>query len=259
MRKSAPQVVGKSSIPGEKKVDPLEGLDIFDPDDALKIARIIGSDYVDVEVPFDNGNVYEQVVPFTTVPAWMRPFMFRILKSNEVAIYLYVATYAQKPGIAWVSLREMQRDFGFSNRHELISAIEQLVDYGFLLKKKGRVARSKTEHDRSVYQRPSVVFTLSQLLTVGAIDGSFNPTSKAARRARRGSAPLRSRRHIEKPMLQALETILGGPTLSAYLHKAVTEKAPFLITALNARLALSRGTAEAASRSVGVSTSAPST
>jgi hypothetical protein len=44
---------------------------------------------------------------------------------------LYIATFAQKPGIAWVSLREMQRDFGFSNRHELIAAIEQLIELGF--------------------------------------------------------------------------------------------------------------------------------
>jgi hypothetical protein len=176
--------------------------------------------------------------------------MFRILKSNEVAVYLYISTFAQKPGIAWVSLREMQRDFGFSNRHELIAAIEQLVDLGFLLRKKGRVARSKTEHDRSVYQRPSVIFTLSTLLTAGAIDGTFNPTLKAARRARRGSAQLRNRRPIDKPLLQALAALLSASTVSAYLHKPIAEKAAFLIDAFNAKLAQERSAAAIAASTV---------
>jgi hypothetical protein len=236
----------------QKKGAPLEGLDISDPSDASTITPILSSEYVDVEKPYDPGNVYEQVAPFTTIPAWMRSFMFRILKSNEVAVYLYISTYAQKPGIAYVSLREMQRDFGFSNRHELIAAIEQLVDLGFLLRKKGRVARSKTEHDRSVYQRPSVAFTMSKLLTAGAIDGSFNPTPRAARRARRGSAPLRGRRPIERPMLQALDALLGGPTLSAYLHQPGTEKAQFLIAALDAKLEKDRNAAAIAAATVKV-------
>lgn len=144
----------------------------------------------------------------------------------------------------------MQRDFGFSNRHELIAAIEELVKLGFLLRKKGRVARSKTEHDRSVYQRPSVTFTLLTLLKVGAIDGAFNPTQKAARRARRGSAPLRNRRQIEKPMLQALEALLGRQSLASYLHAPGTEKAQFLTAALEAKLARDRSVATIAAATV---------
>lgn len=80
MRKSAPDKVREPATRRKKKVDPLDGLDIFNADDAMTIARILGSEYVDVEMPFDLGNVYEPMAPFTTVPAWLRPFMFRVLK-----------------------------------------------------------------------------------------------------------------------------------------------------------------------------------
>jgi hypothetical protein len=48
---------------------PLGGTRSLDDDDARTIARILGSEYVDVENPFDPGNVYKQIAPFTTVPA----------------------------------------------------------------------------------------------------------------------------------------------------------------------------------------------
>jgi len=113
------------------------------------------------------------------------------------------------------------------------ASLRQLVELGFFVKRKGRVARSKTEHDRNVYQRPSVAHTLLTLLKAGSIDGTFNPSPKAARRARRGSASLRGRRQIEKPMLQALDVLLGSKDRAAYLHAPDTEKAQFLIKALD--------------------------
>jgi hypothetical protein len=211
---------------------------LLDFEDAKTTARILGGEYVDVDKPFEPGNVYTQVAPFATVPSWMRQFMFRILKSNEIAVYLYIITFAQNPGaqIAWVSLREMQRDFGFSNRHGLCAAIEQLIELGFLLKMKGRVAKSKTEHDRSVYQRPSSMYTLLTLLRIGAIDGTFNPSEKAARRARRGGPTPTSKRQIERSMRGAIQTMLGPEPTKKYLHTPAAQKAQYLIGALVAQL-----------------------
>lgn len=47
------------------------GLGILDFEDAKTTARKLGGDFVDVD---------------KAAPAWMRQFMFRILKSNEVAV-----------------------------------------------------------------------------------------------------------------------------------------------------------------------------
>lgn len=94
------------------------------------------------------------------------------------------------------------------------------------------------------------MYTLLTLLRAGAIDGNFNPSSKAARRARRGRAPLSSKRQIEKSMLQALSTMLGDDWSKAYLQTPVAEKNQFLIGAFVTRLTYEMNLAGASQHSI---------
>lgn len=201
--------------------------------------RKIGTRYIDVEQPFEAGNVWDiEGTSFTAVPNWWRPFLYRVLKPNELAIYLYICSYAQKPGIAYVSLREMQRDFGLTNRHELIAATRELVRLGFLLLEKGRVAKSRTEHDRNIFQRPSMTHTLLRLLERGVIDGEFRVTSLGKRRTGRTSpkAPTRAGSFIDKTLLRGLAGILGADIVGEYLNTPTGRRSAYLKSALKAKL-----------------------
>jgi hypothetical protein len=80
------------------------------------------------------------------------------------------------------------------------------------------------------------MYTLLTLLRAGAIDGSFNPSGKAARRARRGGAALSSKRQIERSMRGAIQTMLGPEPTKKYLHTPAAQKAQYLIGALVAQV-----------------------
>ena len=195
--------------------------------------------YVDVSSPFDPGNVWKIHGVFTPIPAWMRPFMFRILKPREIAVYVYICSYMRLAAISYVSLREMQRDFGLTNRHELIDACDNLERLGFLLRKKGRVAKARTEHDRSIYQRPALAHTLLTLLREEAIDGLFHPTVRACSRMGKGKGktPPSVGKYIDKSLLAALGELIGKASVKNYLNKPTSAKATFLESVLVEKLA----------------------
>ena len=207
----------------------------------MRLARVYGGEFVDVEVPFDPGNVWEIVGPFTPLAAWMRPFLFRVLKPREIAVYLHICSYMQQAAISYVSLRELQRDFGLTNRHQLIDAIGQLDRLGFLLRKKGRVAKSRTEHDRNIFQRPSLEYTLLKLLEEDAIDGFFHPTATAIGRNRRPAIAPPSGKYIDKGILRALDSLIGAASVKKYMNTPAAEKVQvlklFLATKLEAKRA----------------------
>ena len=192
--------------------------------------------YVDVALPFDGGNVWKSHGVFTQVPAWMRSFLYRILKPREIALYIYICSYMRLAGISYVSLREMQRDFGLTNRHELIESISNLERLGFLLRKKGRVAKARTEHDRNIYQRPSIAHTLWTLLDEDAIDGLFHPTVRACLRANTGKAPIPTGKYIDRSLLGALAELISKSSLKFYLSKSTSTKASCLKALLRAKL-----------------------
>jgi hypothetical protein len=203
----------------------------------MRLARVHGGEYIDVEEPFDPGNTFTIAGTFTAVPDWLRRFMYRILKPQEIAVYLYVCSFMQRPQVSWVSLREMQRDFGLTNRHELISAINELERLGFLLRTKGRVAKSRTEHDRNIFQRPALAYTLLTLLEQDAIDGHFHPTVRAVHRTRRQSAPMPKRKGFNPSFLTALAEITDTPTVKRYLNTPDADKSTMLHAALSNQLA----------------------
>ena len=127
--------------------------------------------------------------PYATFPAWWRRFLFWLLKPREVVVYLYIATLLDRDAVAYPTQEQIANETALAATEPVIRALRVLVRLGFFLRGRARVpARStRLQHravsgawERTIYQRPSIEYTLIRLLDLGEIDGQLFPKGKAA-------------------------------------------------------------------------------
>lgn len=120
--------------------------------------------------------------PYLTLPAWIRRFLFQVLKPRELSVYIYLLSLMNQNGIAFPLTRQIADDLGIRDREVVAEAVGRLEDLGFILLQKRTVQLTKAVV-RNVYQRPTLEHTLITLLHQELIDGDLYPTRIKANKA----------------------------------------------------------------------------
>lgn len=179
-----------------------------------------------------HGSRYAAVNPFFSIPSWWRRFMFIVLTPRELQMYCYICSQSDENGIAYPTYDNIKADLNLSNRTMISKALGELENKGLLLRK--RLAPLGTSrHQRNVFQRPSVEYTLYTLYVKGYIDGELRclipkPTVAATRRDK----PNRNSRAIFK----ALYGIMGAETYTIYSRARGNDKGTILAQSLKERV-----------------------
>ena len=114
--------------------------------------------------------------PYFVLPSWWRGFIFKVLTPRQLAVYLYLCTLFDQNGVAYPRAAQIMRDLGLKNRNTLATAIEHLEFLGFIITAKRRLDRER-KIKRTVYQRPSIEYTLRQMIEANTIDANLAPTN----------------------------------------------------------------------------------
>lgn len=162
----------------------------------------------------DPGNVFKIVGYFVQVPTVWRRFFFRVLSPRDIAVYLYVCSYVSTQRSARATMQTIADDLGVTNRHGVADSLKRLEQRGFLIRKKMAVMNI-SRHPRYIYQRPSIAYTLERLLSLGLINGFFNPTRKTLRKGQK-ILPGHREARLGKPWVEPLKSIIGEAGFTAY-------------------------------------------
>lgn len=138
----------------------------------------------------DPANSFNEVCqPFTEIPAWWSGFLFHVLNTRQLSVYLYLSMLADESGSCHPTTNQIRQDLGLSSLTIIFDAMSVLENCGFVLRRRQLVPGSNGR--RNVYQRPSCEFTILQLLQSERLDGllrpepgSVNEMSSDARRLR---------------------------------------------------------------------------
>jgi len=136
----------------------------------------------------DRGNAYANSAvpaPYATVPSWLRRSFFQVLTPRQFGALMYIYMVSNKQGVSFALTEQIMADLGIRKRDTIAEALNALIDLGFLLHKRMRVALGR-DALRSVYQRPATEFTLLRLLEKKLIDGSLYATDERATRSSPG-------------------------------------------------------------------------
>jgi hypothetical protein len=122
----------------------------------------------------DSANSFNDVCrPFTEIPAWWSGFLFHVLNTRQLSVYLYLSMLSDATGTCHPTSKQIRQDLGLSSLTIIFEAMSVLENYGFVLRRRGAVAGSNTR--RNVYQRPSCEYTVLRLLQLERLDGSLRP------------------------------------------------------------------------------------
>jgi hypothetical protein len=117
---------------------------------------------------YEPGNQYPrpgEIAPFTSVPVWWRRFIFKVLRSREFAIYLYIAMKMDaEHAVAYPPAREIQEAMDLKSDSAVFDALRTLEDMGFLRRRTRQLPNRTSRLHRNVYQRAAPEFTLLRLL-----------------------------------------------------------------------------------------------
>lgn len=178
---------------------------------------------------FDPGNQFSSnvVPPYCVLPAYWRTFIFHVLKTREVAVYLYLASMCDKHDVAYPSVENMRADLNIGSPTTVASALAQLEHLGFILRRRAVLPRKNRRAHQNVFQRPSAEYTLHRLLQLGLINGDLMPLG-AIHDGDEPSLTNSATRHAIKRMLgdhfRTYELLPSGTERTAYLsgHLAQT-------------------------------------
>jgi hypothetical protein len=155
--------------------------------------------------PIARDNIYpaqRTPPPYLTFPSWWRSFVFRVLSPRELSVYLYLASMFNEKGTAFPLKAQIAKDLGVKNRAIVDTALDGLVDKGFMLREGRTISRGNKEIKRIVYQRPSIEHTLLTLLEAGLIDADLMPLDEDE------NEPADFRRH-ESAVILGLKSLTG--------------------------------------------------
>ncbi len=138
----------------------------------------------------DPANSFNDVCkPFIEIPAWWSGFLFHVLNTRQLSVYLYLSMLADESGSCHPTTNQIRQDLGLSSLTIIFDAMSVLESCGFLLRRRQIVPGANGR--RNVYQRPSCEFTILRLLQSERLDGllrpepgSVNEMSSDARRLR---------------------------------------------------------------------------
>jgi hypothetical protein len=122
----------------------------------------------------DPANSFNDVCkPFTEIPAWWSGFLFHVLNTRQLSVYLYLSMLADGDGTCHPTTNQIRQDLGLSSLTIIFDAMSVLEAYGFVLRRRQTVPGSTSR--RNVYQRPSCEFTVLRLLQSERLDGLLRP------------------------------------------------------------------------------------
>jgi hypothetical protein len=170
-------------------------------------------------------NVWKQAQtgPYVVIPAWWRHGVLGVLKPRQLAVYAYIACYADLDNaIAFPDDEVAMAELDVS-ADTLKRALEDLVDLGFLLYDRTRIKGFGLR-----YQRPNELYTMARLCSITddklrpKIEAVFVPVLQFLSKMRIAQLP---QRHKRKPVFQALLRLLGEHGYTA-LHKELRRRRP---------------------------------
>jgi len=186
------------------------------------------------------GNLYKNHGLFVCIPSWWQTFLFRVLKPNELAVYLHICSVIELNASFPVSLGTIAHDLGLSGRNDVINAIKALEDLGFIIREVGYVSGKLGALPQSVFQRPSIPYTIARLLDQDIIDASLRPTAKGVKRVRASRKVKTEADQLIFAARNGLEKLLSEDFVEALERSpknAKAQKRRKLITALQAVVA----------------------
>jgi len=120
-------------------------------------------------VRITQGGFGDECAPFAELPAWWSGFLFHVLTTRQVSLYLYLSMLLGGDVAAWYpTTKEIGEDLGLASVAVVFAAMKELVDNGFIARQ--RRARTGRRGRHNVYMRPSCEFTIYRLLTNRRID-----------------------------------------------------------------------------------------
>jgi hypothetical protein len=122
----------------------------------------------------DPANSYNDVCkPFTVIPAWWSGFLFHVLNTRQLSVYLYLSMLSDDSGSCHPTTNQIRQDLGLSSLTIIFDAMSVLETYGFMMRQRRIVPGSNGR--RNVYQRPSCEYTILRLLRSERLDGLLRP------------------------------------------------------------------------------------
>lgn len=122
----------------------------------------------------DPANSFNDVCkPFIEIPAWWSGFLFHVLNTRQLSVYLYLSMLADESGTCHPTTNQIRQDLGLSSLTIIFDAMSVLEDCGFMLRRRATVPGSNSR--RNVYQRPSCEYTILRLLRRERLDGQLRP------------------------------------------------------------------------------------
>jgi len=181
---------------------------------------------------WDGGNQYQVAAPFFTIPSWWRRFFFAVLDARDVTIYTYICSQSDGFGIAYPTYQNIKSDLNISNARIIKESLDKLVDTGFLTVRR-LVPTQGNRHQRNVYQRPLIEYTLRELLRNGYVDAELRPLRPRPKAsASKGDQTRRNNRTIATGLFR----LLGRDRYHTYVAASHDQKATTLADLLQRRV-----------------------
>ena len=122
----------------------------------------------------DPANSFNDVCkPTTAIPTWWSGFLFHVLNTRQLSVYLYLSMLADESGTCRPTSKQIGQDLGLASLTIVFDAMNVLDNYGFVLRQRRLVPGSNTR--RNVYQRASCEYTILRLLQTERLDGQLRP------------------------------------------------------------------------------------
>jgi hypothetical protein len=116
--------------------------------------------------------------PYAEIPAWWSGFLFHVLNTRQLSLYLYLAMLSGETGVCHPTTQQIRQDLGLASVTIVFEAIAVLEELGFILRQRRNIEELQSR--RNIYQRPSCEYTIWRLLHAGKIDGALRPTPGSA-------------------------------------------------------------------------------
>ncbi len=186
------------------------------------------------ELVFDPGNQFgslSSIPPYFGIPGWWRRFIFRVLSHRDIAIYVYLCSLMDHNDICYPTTKQIRAEIGVDSPTTIFSALRQLEDLGFILRRRRRLPGRAYQFQRNIYQRPAPEFTLHSLLSQERIDGRLCPINQVSGKIFEPEMSGRSDRVVET----GLKNLLGDKYV-IYDEASEDQKSQVLSVLLQERL-----------------------
>jgi hypothetical protein len=112
--------------------------------------------------------------PYAEIPAWWSGFLFHVLNTRQLSLYLYLSMLSGESGVCHPTTKQIRQDLGLASLTIVFDAMSALENAGFILRQRRNIEMLNSR--RNVYQRPACEFTILRLIRIGKIDGLLRPT-----------------------------------------------------------------------------------